>query len=57
MKEKRDFASGGPTDQPTRDPCPRCGSIDAVMSLLTSSNKYLACLHCRHRWHLAVQVK
>lgn len=59
MTEKRELASGGPADRPTRDPCPRCGADDAVMSLITSTNTYLylACLHCRHRWHLAVQAK
>ena len=57
MTETRELASGEPVDPPIRNPCPRCGADDAVMRLLTSTNLYLACLHCRHRWHLAVQAK
>ena len=57
MKEKREFVSGGSSDGPTRNRCPRCGAVDTLMSLLTSMNRYFACLHCRHRWHLAAQAK
>ena len=50
--DKTPAAPGGPADRTHRDACPRCGASDVVMSLLTAMNKYLACPHCRHRWHL-----
>lgn len=49
------LASGVTPDPTNRDTCPRCGAVDAVMSLLTSMNRYLACIHCRHRWQITVE--
>jgi DNA-directed RNA polymerase subunit M/transcription elongation factor TFIIS len=57
MTEKRVAQSDGQVDQTDQEHCPRCGAADAVMSLLTSMNKYLACLHCHHRWQLTVGTK
>ena len=57
MTDKSVAALGGPEGRTNRDACPRCGAVDAVMSLLTSMHKYLACVRCRHRWQLVVDAE
>lgn len=33
--------------------CPHCGSVDPILSLLTSMVTYFACRQCGHRWQAA----
>jgi ribosomal protein S14 len=40
--------------QHIRDRCPRCGSPDGVLNLLTSMIRYFTCPHCDCRWHVVL---
>lgn len=53
MRDERALAPAGPQYGTNLDTCPRCGAADTVTNLLTSMNRYLACVRCRHRWRLA----